>query len=219
MPRRLNLPDSASLANAEGDGRMYAPSAARNADVIGELVALHAPATGRVLEIASGTGEHSVHIARHLSGLVWQPSDIDAARRVSIDAHGAVAGLDNLRPAIDLDATTAGWAAAHGGQDVILVVNLLHLVSWNEAQILIKEAAAALAPGGVLILYGPFMRAGELTSAGDETFHQSLQAQDAELGYKDDFDVIDALQGAWLDLVEVNEMPANNLSFVARRGA
>lgn len=219
MPKRLNLPDSASLANAREDGRMYAPSAARNADVIADLVALHAPAKGRALEIASGTGEHSVHIATRLPGLIWQPSDIDAARRCSINTHGAKAGLANLRSAIDLDATSAGWAAHHGGQDLILTVNLLHLVSWSEAQTLIKEAAKALAPGGVLILYGPFMRAGELTSAGDARFHADLRAQDPELGYKDDFDVIDTLQSAWLDLVEVNEMPANNLSFVARRGS
>jgi len=218
MPRRLNLPDSASLANTGEGGRMYAPSAARNADVIADLVALHAPAKGRALEIASGTGEHSVHIASRLPGLIWQPSDIDALRRASIDAHAAEAGLANLRGAIDLDATRAGWAANHGGQDVILTVNLLHLVSWGEAQTLIKEAAAALAPGGVLILYGPFMRAGELTSTGDQTFHNALTTQDPEIGYKDDFDVIDALQNAWLTLVEVNEMRANNLSFVARRG-
>jgi len=220
MPKRRNLPDTASIATSgenSGDARLYAPSAARNADAITALVALHAPATGQALEIASGTGEHSLHIATRLPHLIWQPSDIDPARRASINAHAATARLPNLRPAIDLDATTAGWAAHHAGQDLILLVNLLHLISSDEAQILIKESAAALAPNGTLILFGPFMRSGELTSDGDAGFHASLRAKDPDIGYKDDFDIIDTLQNAGLTLVEVNEMRANNLSFVARR--
>lgn len=217
MPRRLNLPDSASVATPSDDGRLFAPSAARNAAAIADLVATHAPDTGRALELASGTGEHAVTLARRLPGLTWQPSDIDAARRRSIDAHAAQAGLANLRPAIGLDATAPGWAAAHDGQDLIVLVNLLHLISEGEARILIAEAAQALAPGGILILYGPFLRDGETTSDGDAAFHAALTAQDSEIGYKDDWDVIEWLQQNFLDLVQVVEMPANNMGFVAQR--
>ena len=49
MSRRLNLPDSASVATPSGDGRLFAPSAARNAEAIATLVATHAPETGRAL--------------------------------------------------------------------------------------------------------------------------------------------------------------------------
>ena len=217
MPRRLNLPDTASIANAGEAGRLHAPSAERNADAIRDLVKDHAPARGRALEIASGTGQHVVTLARALPGLAWQPSDVDAARRVSIDAWAAEAGLANIAPAIALDATAAGWANAHSGQDLILLVNLLHLISTPEARLLIRETAQALAPGGRFILYGPFLRDGETTSEGDARFHASLRAQDPEIGYKDDWEVIDWLHGAGLELVEVVEMPANNLAFVARR--
>lgn len=217
MPRRLNLPDSASIATPAEDGRMFAPSAARNAEAIAELVAAHAPETGRALELAAGTGEHAVVLAGRLPGLSWQPTDIDADRRHSIDAHAAQAGLANLQPAIELDATAPGWAATHGGQDLILLVNLLHLISETEARILIAEAAQALAPGGRLILYGPFLRDGETTSEGDAQFHAALTAQDSEIGYKDDWDVIEWIHQNFLDLVQVIEMPANNMGFVARK--
>ena len=217
MPRRLNLPDSASVATPADDGRMFAPSAARNADAIATLVATHAPDEGRALELASGTGEHAVTLAARLAHLHWQPTDIDPDRRRSIDAHAAHAGLKNLAPAIPLDATAPGWSASHGGQDLILLVNLLHLISEGEAKTLIAEAAQALAPGGNFILYGPFLRDGETTSDGDATFHAALQAQDPEIGYKDDWDVYDWLQANFLDLVQVVEMPANNLGIVARR--
>jgi len=116
-----------------------------------------------------------------------------------------------------LDATAPGWGAQVAGQDLVVLVNLLHLVSTPEAQVLISETASALAPGGRFVLYGPFLRDGETTSDGDATFHASLQAQDPEIGYKDNWDVIDWLHGAWLELVEVIEMPANNLAFVARK--
>jgi SAM-dependent methyltransferase len=217
MSRRLNLPDTASVAHPSDDGRMFAPSAARNAADIATLVADHAPASGRALEIASGTGEHAVTFARAMPGLDWQPTDIDAARRASVDAHAAVAGLPNLRPAIPLDATTPGWGASHAGQDLIVLVNLLHLISTAEAKTLIAEVAQALAPGGRFILYGPFLRDGETTSEGDTVFHASLRAQDPDIGYKDDWDVIDWIHTNWLELVQVVEMPANNLAFVARR--
>lgn len=76
---------------------------------------------------------------------------------------------------------------------------------------------AALAPGGRFVLYGPFLRGGETTSEGDARFDASLRAGDPEIGYKDDFDVIDWLHAAGLALIDVVEMPANNLSFVAER--
>jgi len=219
MPRRLNLPDSASVAEARADGRLHAPSAARNISHIRELLAQYGPATGRALELASGTGEHVVALARHLPGLAWQPTDVDAARMKSIDAHASDADLPNLHPAIDLDATAPDWSSAHGGQDLIVLVNLLHLISTPEARTLLSEAAAALAPGGVLFVYGPFLRDGEATSEGDAGFDASLRAQDPEIGFKDDWDVIDWLHGAWLELLAVVEMPANNLSIIARKPA
>ena len=214
MPRRLSLPDSASVAVPDEEGRLFAPSAARNRDAITAVVARLAPDTGRALEIASGTGQHVAALAERLPGLAWQPSDPDPARRLSIDAY--CAGLDNVAEAVSLDATAPGWALDHAGQDVILLVNLLHLISSDEAHTLIRELPAALAPGGVALLYGPFLRSGEATSEGDAAFHAQLTAQDPEIGYKDDIVIRDWLHAAALELEEVVEMPSNNLCFVAR---
>lgn len=217
MKRRLNLPDSASVARPGDGGKLFAPSAERNAGPICDLVTRHGPAEGRALELASGTGQHALALARHMPGLDWQPSEIDEERRASIRAWAAEAGLPNLRDPVALDAATPGWAEAHGGADLILLVNLLHLIPTPDAQAIVAEAGRALAPGGTFILYGPFMRGGELTSEGDRTFHASLKAQDPAIGYKDDFDVVDWLHAAGLSLAELVEMPANNLAFVARR--
>ncbi|RBI85789.1 methyltransferase [Rhodosalinus halophilus] len=217
MTRRLDLPDSASVATPGAGGKLTAPSAERNAGPICDLVAAYGPEEGRALELASGTGQHAVALARRLPALDWQPSEIDAERRASIRAWAAEAQLPNLRDPVEIDAATPGWAARHGPADLILLVNLFHLIPEADARTIVAETAQALAAGGTFILYGPFMRGGELTSEGDRSFHARLAAQDPEIGYKDDFDVVDWLHAAGLTLDALVEMPANNLAFVARR--
>lgn len=217
MPRRKLPAETASIADPIDGARLSAPSAARNTGPITDLLRHHAPAAGRALEIASGTGEHVLAFAAAFPGLDWQPTEIDPDRRASIDGWAATRNLPNLRPAIELDATRPGWGAAHGGHDLILLINLLHLVSTPEARVIVAEVPAALSPGGRFILYGPFLRNGEATSEGDARFHASLRAADPETGYKDDFDVIDWLHAAGLALVDVVEMPSNNLAFVSER--
>lgn len=210
-------PVSHSIAHkGEGD-RLFAPSAARNLGVLCDLLEEVAPKTGTALELASGTGQHVVGYGTRLPGLMWQPSELDAQRRASIDAHVADAELSNIAPAIEVNATVAGWGARHAGQALIVLSNLLHLISLEEVKVLIREAAIALKPGGRLVIYGPFMRAGELTSDGDVSFHAGLIAKDPMIGYKDDFDMMDLMQGAGLEMVDVIEMPANNLALVAEK--
>ncbi|WP_146348268.1 DUF938 domain-containing protein [Phaeobacter marinintestinus] len=207
----------ASLA-LPGEGvKLVAPSAERNMVPICDLIADVAPAGGRALEIASGTGQHIVEYARRLPGVHWQPTELAADRRASIDAYVAESGLSNLSPAVALNAARPGWANDLGPRDLIVLVNLLHLIPMADVQSLIAEAAQALTPEGRFVVYGPFMRGGELTSDGDARFHASLSASDPAIGYKDDFDIMDLMQAAGLDMVEVIEMPANNLALIAKK--
>jgi SAM-dependent methyltransferase len=216
--RRLDLPDAPAAADVAADARISAPSALRNRDLIAaELVRL-APRAGRALEIASGTGEHVVVFAAALPGLDWQPTDPDPARRASIAGWTAAAALANIRPPLPLDAARAGWAAEHGPADLIVLVNLLHLISAAEAATVIAETALALAPGGVFALYGPFLREGRATSPGDADFHASLQAQDPAIGYKDVGWVCAQAVAAGLTRRETVAMPANNLLLAFARG-
>ncbi len=179
------LPPTASIAHAGDGAKLHAPSAERNAAIITEALVGIAPATGRALEIASGTGQHIVGFARAMPGLDWQPTEVDPTRRASIDAWAAEAGLPNLGAAIPLNATQAGWAAEASESALIVLINLLHLISTPEAQTLVQEVAHALAPAGRFALYGPFLREGQTTSDGDARFHASLIAQDPAIGYKD----------------------------------
>jgi len=213
-PRKL--PKSASVALPAADGKLHAPAASRNGGAIVEALKPYAPHHGTALEIASGTGEHMLRFATTFPALTWQPTDIDPARLTSIKAWCDEAALTNVKPPIHLDASVAGWADRHGGQSLIFLSNLLHLISEAEAATVISEAAKALAPDGVLAIYGPFLRGDAFASAGDQSFDASLRAQAPEIGYKS-FEAIQQLQAmAGLAPQPPIDMPANNLLLVAR---
>jgi len=219
MPRRLNLPDSASVATPDSGGKLFAPSAARNSEPLTQALAPFVPPSGRALEIASGTGQHVVAYAQAFPGTQWQPTEVDPNRITSIAAYLAEAALTNVQAPILLDATAPGWGLHTGPVDLILLSNLLHLISQPEAEVLISEATQALAPGGCLAIYGPFSRDGVLISDGDVQFDASLRAQDPELGYKSDTAIRDFGASCGLEPKGANEMPANNLLLTWRAAA
>lgn len=206
-----------SVAHAGEGDRLHAPAAERNADALLALLQSYAPATGLALELASGSGQHVSHFARHLPGLVWQPTEVDAARLRSIAAWAADAPPGRILEPQALDATRPGWSTQHHDLALITLVNLMHLISTPAARTLISEVAKALAPNGRFILYGPFLRDGKTTSDGDARFHASIRAQDPELGYKNDADLLRWGQEAGLTLMDCVDMPANNLAFILER--
>ncbi len=227
-----SVPGAASVVAPADDAtspKLFSPSAARNLAPLADLIAAIAPAARpdrpqpKALEIASGTGQHITGFAARCPHILWQPSEVDPLRRASIDAHVRDHMRDqaspNIAPALHLDATETDWPAGLGRYDLITLCNLLHLISAPEARTLIDGAARHLAPGGRLMIYGPFMRAGELTSEGDRSFHAKLTAHDPDVGYKDDFDVMDWMQAQGLEMAEVVEMPANNLALIAVKPA
>ena len=214
MSLRSKLPPTASVVVQSRDGRLSAPAAEKNAGPITKLVKEFAPDRGLALEIASGTGQHIVKLAVVKPNLNWQPSDIDPLRIASIETWCKDYNLANVRPPIILNATEIGWSSKFTRQKFIFLVNLFHLISEDEATILISEISAALAPGGRSIIYGPFKRNNELTSTGDQTFHQSLIEADPQIGYKNDTWMTAQFKEVKLELLKVVPMPANNLAFI-----
>ncbi|MGR3815326.1 MAG: DUF938 domain-containing protein [Cognatishimia activa] len=213
---KRKTPQGASFVEADDGAKLFAPSAARNIAPIASELAQIAPHRGKALEIASGTGQHIIAHAKAHPDILWQPTEIDKDRIASIDAYVTQAALSNLAPAIELDATASGWGTTVR-YDLMLLSNLLHLISAQEAQTILSEAAQALSPKGRFMIYGPFIRSGKLTSEGDANFHASLRTQDPEIGYKDDTWLEATAQDAGLTLYRKTEMPANNLAFTFQK--
>lgn len=192
-----------------------APAAARNRQPILDVLATRLPARGLVLEVASGTGEHAVHFAAALPGLVFQPSDPDDGARTSIDAWVADSGLPNLRPALALDASAVPWPIA--AADAVLCCNMIHISPWESAVGLVAGAARVLPPGGLLYLYGPYRRGGQHTAPSNAAFDTDLRRRNPAWGVRD-LEAVAALAAeSGFGAPEVVEMPANNLSVMFRR--
>lgn len=204
---------------AGADDRQVSPSAARNRDVILETLRPVIPEGARVLEIASGTGEHAVHFARGLGVSAWWPSDLDPLARRSIAAWTRAEGLEEIiRPPVELDAAEPVWPVeADGPFDAVLNINMIHISPWTAGQGVIAGAGRVLAPGGALVFYGPFKRDGAHTAPSNAAFDESLRSRNPDWGVRDLADLETEGRTAGLVMRDVVAMPANNFTVVLRR--
>ena len=211
-------PPNASIANeTEGSKKLFAPSAERNAHAICAALKTIAPEQGNALELASGTGQHIVTLAKAMPNIQWQPTEVDPDRIASIQAYIDESNCSNISNPLLLNATQSSWSTKLYPMDLISLSNLLHLISISEAETLIAEAATALSQRGRLFLYGPFKRSGKLISQGDIEFDKGIRASAPDTGYKDDQWVISQVTQNGLALAQTIEMPANNLALVFQK--
>ena len=196
----------------------HSPAADRNKEPILQVLRGILPARGTALEIASGTGQHAVWFAAALPDWHWQPTEADDAMLAAIDGRVAQSGLGNVRPALRLDVMAPQWpsAAAPFGErfDAIYCANMLHIAPWDTCAALMQGAARHLAPGGVLVTYGPYFEQGVPAAPSNEAFDASLRARDPAWGIRLLEDVTAQAQRAGLALRERHAMPANNLLLV-----
>ncbi|WP_198370673.1 DUF938 domain-containing protein [Roseomonas rosulenta] len=195
------------------DARREAPAVARNRDAILAVLRGILPAYGLVLEVASGSGEHTLHFAPALPDLTFQPSDPDPEARASIDAW--CAGVANIRPALALDAAAPDWPVDRA--DAVLCINMIHIAPWAACEGLLRGAARLLPAGAPLVLYGPFRRAGVPTAPSNEAFDADLRARDPAWGLRELEAVSAAAAAAGFGPPAVTPMPANNLTVAFRR--
>jgi len=195
--------------------KRHAPATARNSQPLAEVLARELPASGTVLEIASGSGEHAVFMARRFPALDWQPSDRDAEALASVDAWAAEARLANLRPAIALDAAAPDWLIVSA--DALLCVNMVHISPWDAAVGLFAGAGRVLGSGAPLVLYGPFVEPDVETAASNHVFDQSLRQRDPAWGLRSTADLDRLAAGHGMTRKARYAMLANNLVLVYRR--
>ncbi len=197
------------------DARLRAPATARNRDPILDVLRRVLPPHGLVLEIASGTGEHAIHFARHLPGIVWQPSDPDAESRASIAAWRESEALPNLHAPLELDVRAARWPV--DAVDAIVCINMVHISPWAATLALLAGGARLLPTGAPLVLYGPYHVGGNPTAPSNAAFDESLRARNPEWGVRHLEDVERAANTAGFALAETIPMPANNFTLVLHR--
>lgn len=199
------------------DGALSSPAARRNAEPILRVLRAHLPARGRVLEVASGSGEHAAIFASALPDLVWTPSDVNAEARDSIDRWRAAGAASNLKAPLTLDCLRPdAWPEA--AFDAIFCANMIHISPAEATNGLMSLAERVLPrPGGLLALYGPFLEAVQPLAASNAAFEASLKARDPAWGLRDRNAVIATAREHGLAFTLRIAMPANNLMLLFRR--
>ncbi|MEM7690258.1 MAG: DUF938 domain-containing protein [Pseudomonadota bacterium] len=195
--------------------KKHAPATLRNREAILDVLREELPASGTVLEIAAGSGEHAVFFASHLPDLDWQPSDPAPEALASIAAHREEAGLPDLKAPVELDASAATWNVREA--DAIVCINMVHISPWSATQGLFAGAAQILSgKNAPLILYGPYFEQGVEPAPSNLQFDQSLKARDPAWGIRHVEDLDRLAAGAGFKRSARHVMPANNLMLVYR---
>ena len=164
--------------------KQHAPAALRNLETIAEVLVHELPASGTVLEVASGTGEHAVFYAEWFPALEWQPTDPSSEALASIAAYRADYAGGNLAAPLLLDAFSPdSWPVP--AADAILCINMVHICPWEATLGLFRGAARFLGKSdGPLILYGPYLEDGVETAPSNLDFNASLKARDSDWGLR-----------------------------------
>jgi cyclopropane fatty-acyl-phospholipid synthase-like methyltransferase len=172
------------------------------------------PATGQLLEIGSGTGQHGVRFAAAFPGIRWQTSD-RSENHPGIRMWLEEAGLNNLLPPLALDVLQDPWP--EGPFEAVFSANTAHIMAMEGVEAMFGGVARVLVPGGLFLLYGPFMYDGEHVSESNQRFDQWLKSVEPHRGVRD----LSWLRGLaaplGLTLEADVEMPVNNRILVWRR--
>lgn len=201
-------------APAGSTARRSAPAALRNREPIAEVLADWLPASGVVLEIASGTGEHAVFFAERFPSIEWQPSDVHPDALSSIAAWREAAALPNVRAPIAVDASASAWPLERA--DAVLSINMVHISPWSAALGLLDGAARLLPTGAPLILYGPWLQADAAAAPSNLAFDADLRRRDPSWGLRVVEEFAAEARTRGFELLETREMPANNLMLLLR---
>ena len=191
----------------------FSPASERNGAPILAVVTTLLPASARVLEIASGTGQHAQRFCNAQPGWRWQPTDVEPRALGPIAQR--CAGLANVQTPLLLDVLAPDWpAAAAGPFDAAYCANMLHISPWATCAALMQGVAQRLAPGGLLVVYGPFEVDGEPLAPGNEAFDADLRGRNAGWGLRRLAAVDEQARGQGLGFKQRHDMPANNLLVV-----
>ncbi|PKG86499.1 methylase [Colwellia sp. 75C3] len=166
--------------------------------------------TKHVLEIGSGTGQHAVFFGQHLPHLTWQTSDLPVNHQ-GINGWLDETVLANVQRPITIDLHKT-WPVPNNNLavDGLYTANTLHIISWPLVVKFFEAIAQNLTAEANVCIYGPFNYQGKFTSESNANFDIWLKDRDINSGIRDIEAILLLANSTGLNLIDDNEMPANN---------
>lgn len=195
--------------------KRYSPAAERNKFPIFEVLNPLLPKNARVLEVASGSGQHAAFFCTQRPDLVWQPTDVDEESLDSIRAFQLECPA--MKEAVRWSVVDDMPSSLKGPYDVLVNINMIHIAPWIACQSLVKHASQLLPADGKLFLYGPFLVKDRETAPSNLEFDRSLKERNPLWGLRELDRVIGEAEAQGFQFQEAVDMPANNLSVIFRR--
>ncbi|XP_034097285.1 UPF0585 protein CG18661 isoform X1 [Drosophila albomicans] len=163
----------------------------------------------RLLEIASGSGQHAGYLAPLMVNISYQTTEYERREFDSIAAYAADCVTGNICAPlfVDISQDLSDWEAKTlehvkpASYDYMLNCNMMHISPWNCSIGLFRAAGQLLKPGGKLFTYGPYAHDGQLTHQSNVDFDANLRSRNAEWGIR---------ESNGLKLSRITEMPSNN---------
>ena len=211
--------DSDSSQSIAPAGIAFSQACENNKQPILDVLQQELQDSTHVLEVGSGTGQHSVYFAPRLAHLTWQTSDV-SVHHATINAwHTAYTASNLYAPLAFYLAVDPLPISLAGNQpyDAVFTANTLHIISWLLVEQLFELVGEALPINGKLIVYGPFNENGHYTSAGNQQFDISLRQRDPKSGIRHLEEIIALAKTHKLKLFDKYAMPANNQLLVLQK--
>ncbi len=202
------------------DALPFSPACLRNQEPILTLLRRWLVPGTRVLEVGSGSGQHAIHMARHLPGVRWQPSErqeslAGLAARITVEGRDGLAPGAQVADPLVLDVTQPHWPA--GPFEAVFTANTLHIMPAAAVPHLLAGGARVLEADGLLLIYGPFRYGNRHTAASNEAFDAHLRQLDPAMGVRDAEELQAEAAHLGLHLQADAAMPANNRLLVFQK--
>ncbi len=195
--------------------KLISPSVERNKIPIGNALNLFFQKRANIFEVASGTGEHAVHLCGLRPDIYWQPSDPDSESRKSQDewSHNY---RNQISLSLNISTLEVNWADRLNVYDIVFCANMIHIAPWTATTGLIKGSYKILPRFGMLILYGPFLD-GKNSAISNIEFDKRLKNQNSCWGVREVNDISNICNVSGFKLFKNINMPNNNKILIFKK--
>ncbi|XP_065209820.1 methyltransferase-like 26 isoform X2 [Planococcus citri] len=210
-------------AGPQAERMLNFAAAERNKQPILDVLKNYIKDGTRLLEIASGSGQHVTHFARHFTNVTFQPTEYHSSLINSILAYKDHFNLPNVLPAkyLNVEDDPDNWLngdLAPESVDYIYNSNMIHITPYSCTEGLFRGCGRYLKGGGLVFLYGPFAYNGLITPSSNVEFDKGLRSSDPSYGLRDVIrQLVPEASKYRIRLETQHQLPSNNQLLVWKK--